>query len=300
MHHRDHNYRTQAARDLAWALTSPSLLDHPKVVDQRFGELEFSRNQGLLSRLDATDSALVQAIKGRQSDRLGEYFEILMTSWLDQVPPAELIAANKQVHRGGRTVGEFDLLFRRDRAVHHWELAIKFYLGHPAPDGSARWYGPNPKDQLHKKWSKMLRRQLRLSQTQAGRKTLRKLGVDEGVEARAFIKGYFFEPLDDEYRVAHHSDTNPSGLRGWWVHRGQLADFEEELDPAGERRWMTLTRLRWMSPARITDRDKVRSFETLHKTLPDHRHFLVSGLEKTDQGWREVTRGFVVPDRWPG
>lgn len=295
----DYNYGTQAVRDLAWALTSPSMMDHELAVGARFGELEFARNQGLLSRLDARDSELARAVQARQSNRLGEYFEILMTTWLDQVPPATLIAHNQQVHSGRHTIGEFDLLFRRDRAVHHWELAIKFYLGHPDRFGEAKWSGPNPKDRLDKKWQKMLRRQLTLADKRPARQVLRKLGVDEAVEARAFIKGYFFDALDEELRVADHHDANPRALRGWWVHRGQLADFASALDPAGDLKWMTLPRLRWMSPARPTDRDRLRNFEILAATLPGHRHFLVAGLEQTDDGLREVTRGFVVPDGWP-
>ncbi len=295
----DHNYRTQAARDLAWSLTSPSLMDHALAVDSAWGDLEFSRNQGLVSRLDRPDSALAGAVKARHSNRLGEYFEILMTTWVDQVPPATLIAANLQVPGGRGTVGEFDLLFRRDRAVRHWELAIKFYLGHPGRFEEPRWYGPNPKDRLDKKWDKMLRRQLPLGDKRAAKKVLQGLGVDEPLESRAFIKGYFFDPLDAQWEVSEHRDANAHALRGWWVHRGQLAAFAERLDPTGERRWMTLPRLRWMSPARVDGRDRPRSFAQLTHKLPEHRHFLVAGLEETDAGLREVTRGFVVPDGWP-
>lgn len=295
----DHDFDTQVVRDLAWALSSPSVMDHPLAVGERWGGGEVARNRGLLSRLDGRDRTLRNAVEGRQSNRLGEYFEILVTTWLDQVPPATLVAANQQAHEHGRTVGEFDLVFRRDAQVHHWELAIKFYLGHPGPSGRSTWYGPNPKDRLHRKWGKMLRRQLALSEHPAGRRTLRKLGVDEGVEPSAFIKGYLFEALDEDFAVEHHADSNPHGLRGWWVHRSRLADFRERLDPQGRLRWMSLSRLRWMSPARLTDRDRHRDFDTLAKSLPGHRHFLVAGLAETDDGWREETRGFVVPDGWP-
>lgn len=299
MHYYDYDYHTQAARDLAWALASPSMLDHELAVGGRWGELELARNQGLMSRLDARDSELAKAIRNRQSGRLGEYFEILLMTWLDQIPPATLIASNQQVYRGSHTIGEFDLVFQRDRVVHHWELAIKFYLGHPGRNGEPLWLGPNPKDRLDKKWKKMLRHQLRLAERADGKKTLAKLGVDEPVEPGAFVKGYLFEPLDERFAVEHHADANPDGLRGWWVHRGDLADCEATLDPSGERQWMTLSRLRWMSPARVSDRDKPMSFSMLHGTLPPNRSFLVAGLEETDEGWREVTRGFVVPGGWP-
>jgi hypothetical protein len=299
LYHRDPDYQTQAARDLVWALSSPSMMDHPQAIDQRWGELEVSRNLGLLSKLDARDSDLALAIKNRESGRLGEYFEILVITWLDQIPPAHLLASNRQVHRSSHTVGEFDLVFRRDRVVHHWELAIKFYLGHPGRNDEPLWFGPNPKDRLDRKWPKMLRRQLKLSQTVPGEASLQKLGIDTEVEPAAFIKGYLFEALDDRFAVTPPEDTNPYSPRGWWVHRGELAAFQETVEPDGERRWMTLSRLRWMSPARIAERDKVMSFEKLAATLPTNRAFLVAGLEETEDGWREATRGFVVPDGWP-
>jgi hypothetical protein len=275
------------------------MMAHELTVDERWGELELARNQGLMSRLDDRGSELVHALRNRQSGRLGEYFEILLITWLDQIPPATIVASNQQVYRGGHTIGEFDLVFRRDRVVHHWELAIKFYLGHPGPHGEQSWYGPNPRDRLDKKWRKMCRHQLRLADKPAGKETLQKLGVDEPVEPAAFIKGYLFEPLDEAFAVDHHPHTNPHGLRGWWVHRGALVDFEERLDPTGERRWVTLSRLRWMSPACPFDDDTLMSFSMLHGTLPPNRASLVAGLEETEDGWREVTRGFVVPGRWP-
>jgi uncharacterized protein len=294
-----HDYTTQAGRDLAWALTSPSLMDHDRVVSGRSGQLDLARNQGLMSRLDQSGSPLHEAVRDRRSKRLGEYFEILLTTWLDELPPAHLIAANEQVFSGERTVGEFDLLFRRDGRVHHWELAVKFYLGHPGPSGSAGWYGPNPIDRLDKKWTKMLRRQLRLAEHKAARRTLSALGVDDEVEPRAFIKGYLFEPLDERHAVDHHPDANARGLRGWWVHHGRLADFADTLDPTGELRWMRLSRLRWLSPARRSDRDKLFDLDGLAGFLRASRPSLVAGLAEGEDGWREVTRGFVVPDRWP-
>jgi hypothetical protein len=300
LYHHDPNYETQAVRDLVWALSTPSLMDHPLAVDERWGELEVSRNLGLLSRLDARDSALTKAIKDRQSGRLGEYFEILVTTWLDQIPPATVLASNRQVYRGSHTVGEFDLVFRRDRAVHHWELAIKFYLGHPGRNDEPLWFGPNPKDRLDKKWQKMLRHQLRLAQMPAGKASLEQLGIDTDIEPAAFIKGYLFEPLDDQFAVADPQDTNPYAERGWWVHRPELAAFKDTLDPEGQRQWMTLSRLRWMSPARVSKRDQPRDFKKFSATLPGNRAYMVAGLEETDQGWREATRGFVVPEGWPG
>jgi hypothetical protein len=297
--HNTYKYRTQAVRDLVWVLSSPSLMDYPSVVGKRWGDSEIAKNQGLLSRLDGDDNTLRMAIRARETDRLGEYFEILVRTWLDEVPPARVIAAGLQVYESARTVGEFDLVFRRDRHVCHWELAVKFYLGHPGPDGEDFWYGPNPRDRLDKKWRKMLDKQLALSKHPAGRRALQKLGVGERVEPAAFVRGYFFEPLEPEFEVALHPDANAYAPRGWWLHHRKLSEYRDVLEPDGPLEWMTLSKLRWLSPAALTERDRHSTFEQLVESLPTNRSFLLAGLARTDEGWKEVTRGFVVPDGWP-
>ncbi|MFW5966974.1 MAG: DUF1853 family protein [Persicimonas sp.] len=296
----DHAFDSQAGRDLAWALHSPSLMDHERSVSERWGARELARNQGLAARLDKPDSPLHRALRERQIDRLGEYFERLVVTWLEYLPPATLLGANEQVHRADGTLGEFDVVFRRDGVVHHWELAVKFYLGFTGPNGTSAWYGPNPVDKLGAKWRRMLRHQLRLSQTSAGRRVLEDLGVgsDEDVEASALIRGYFFDPLDD-YRAEDHPDANERAVRGWWVHRDRLEAHVDRLDPDGDLRWMRLSGLRWMSPARADERDNLYDLEALARFLHPNRPSLVAGLADTDRGLREVTRGFVVPDGWP-
>ncbi|MGM0558647.1 MAG: DUF1853 family protein, partial [Myxococcota bacterium] len=271
-----YKYETQAARDLVWVLSSPSLMDHPTAVGHQWGESELAKNQGLVSRLDGDDDTLRKAIKARETDRLGEYFEILMRTWLDEVPPASVIAAGLQVYESARTVGEFDLVFRRDRHVFHWELAVKFYLGHPGPDGESFWYGPNPRDRLDKKWRKMLDRQLALSEHPAGRRALQNLGVGERVEPAAFVRGYLFEPLEPEFEVERHPDANDYAPVGWWVHHRKLSEYRDALEADGPLEWMTLSKLRWLSPACLTDRDRHSSFERLVELLPNNRTFLIA------------------------
>lgn len=274
-------------------------MDHPTVVDPLWGIRETDRHRGLIKALDRPGSVLARAARGSDANRLGSYFEVLLETWIDEVPPAELAASNWQAYAGSRTIGEFDLLFRRNGRVHHWELAVKFYLGHPASDGQFRWFGPNPKDRLDRKWAKIRGQQLRLHHHPAGQGALRFLGIDEEVASRAFIKGYLFVPLDDSLDVEYPPDINPGGLRGWWVHRPDLAANRRRLDPDGELQWMILPPLRWMSPAHRTDADRLMSFDTLTDVVPPGRPTLVVAMAPTKHGLRETTRGFVVPDRWP-
>ncbi len=292
-------FNSQAGRDMSWVLRSPMLLEHPCAVEPRWGMRESDRYRGVLSMLDDSGSTLASAVRGLSSGRLGEYFELLMSCWVDAVPPAELLASNWQAFGGKGTVGEYDLLFRRDARVHHWELAIKFYLGHPGPFGKSCWFGPNPADRLDRKWAKMRGQQLRLSNHPAGRGALRMLGIKEEVHSRAFIKGYLFLPLDDDFAVDMPIDVNPDGLRGWWSHRGRLGHHRDRLDPDGSVRWISLSRLRWMSPVYVEPGDRLYRFDDLAESLSPKNYHLVAGVQETDQGFREVTRGFIVQDGWP-
>jgi hypothetical protein len=292
--------QNQAISDLRWALESPPLLQHHLAVDSEWGRLDLARNQGVFGKLSAPRSALHTAVRRRSSNRLGEYFETLIRVWIEEVPPATLLGANVQVHGKGGTVGEFDLLFERDDDVHHWELAVKFYLGYPGEHGQPAWIGPNPEDVWLEKWRRMRKHQLRLSRMKEGRRLLRRMGVRKQAHARALVKGWLFDPLDERYAVEDHPDTHPRAARGWWVHHGSLADFSPEIENKGAERWLRLRHDRWMSPISSAPADRLFASpgQLLSGAHPQRAH-LVAGLAESADGWREVTRGFVVPDGWP-
>jgi hypothetical protein len=305
------DYSSQAVRDLVWALETPSMVEHPLAITGAEGADDLAHYPGVLGRFDHTGSELHEAVSRRSSSRLGEYFEILVTTWLDALPPVSLIAANEQVKGGGGTVGEFDLVFARDDDFHHWELAIKFYLGHPGPpfhatggerDGDREmreplWYGPNPVDRFDKKWGKMKEKQLMLGRTRDGRLHLERMGVpDEApVYPAAFLKGYLFEPLDEQFAVDLMPETNPEVPMGWWVHRSAFKGYRDRLEAGRKVRWLKLPRLQWMSPARESPQNRSRSFGPFEHDLRSTKPALVAALVDGE----EVTRGFVVPDRWP-
>lgn len=292
-------YRTQLVRDLHWALSSPMMMEHPLVVEPRWGQSETARYQGLLKKLDDRRSALARTVRNADVDRLGHYFEVLLRTWVDQVPPARLVASNWQAYSGRHTIGEYDLLFWRDATFWHWELALKFYLGHPARDGQFRWFGINPVDRLDRKWAKMRGQQLRLADHPAGRGALKVLGVEAEPVPRAMIKGYLFEPLDPGMEVSFPADVNPLGLRGWWTHRSDFESFRPRIELEGPLEWTILDKMRWMSPAHLEEGERLFSFDALASVLRRDRATMVAGLVARKEGHREVTRGVIVPDGWP-
>lgn len=291
-------FRSTGGRDLYWALTSPGLLRHSLVVPDRWGQRELEHYGGLFRKLDHEDSVLNKALRRSATTRLGERFEILINTWIQEVPPARFLAANWQVFGGQGTVGEFDLLFERDRQIWHWELAIKFYLGHPH-FRRPRWYGPDPRDRLGLKWSKMKEKQLRLGENEDAQKALRSLHIQGTPKPRAFLKGYLFEALNQNYQVPLPKEANPQGLRGFWVHQKDWLSLKNLLEPHQELRWATLHKERWMAP--FVSREELHgvSSDALLARIPAEISTMVVGFTKEEQGLQEFTRGFIVPDRWP-
>lgn len=277
-------------RDLKWVLASPPMLDHRAMVDSEALALDLARFQGTLARLGRPGSVLEQVATKSPGQKLGAYFEGLLFTWLGEIGPARLIAHNLQVAGARGTVGEFDVVFTRDGLAHHWEAAVKFYLGHPGPRGEPYWYGPNPTDRLDTKWARMLGRQLRLSQTPEGRAALEQLGLGE-VEARALVRGRLFEAVDSRYRVGAHPDVHSDVLKGFWGFSGQVG-LVEEVYPG--LRWRVLPRLWWLSAIEAED---VWPEVELRSLVGTARPVHVVGVDFSGQ---EVVRGFIVPPSWPG
>ncbi len=290
-------YDIAATRDLVWVLQSPPMFRHKTAVPDDWGRLEIERNRGLLSRLDTPGSRLQKAVARRSTNRLGEYFEILLRTWLEEIGPARLLGSNVQVQGSAGTVGEFDLLFARDRAVHHWELAVKYYLGYPGKSGPL-WIGPNPDDVLHVKWKKLRRQQLALSRDARSEYVLRRLGVRPPIRPRAFVKGYLFDALDPRWRTHDHPHVHPDALRGFWVHHGQLAAFSPPV--SDDVRWIRLGRLAWLADPVVDDGTRLDSLEALSQQFRDEPLHVAGVAPRDDGTWETVTRGFLVPDGWPG
>lgn len=136
-----------------------------------------------LCQLDEDDSPLRQFLAARnQSPRLGLLFESLWHFFLDQDPETELLCHNFAVRQQGRTLGEFDVIYRclSSEQTIHLELAVKFYLYVPSLHNAAPytgWLGPNQADRLDKKIHRLVTHQLPLSTTEAAQQSLQAAGI---------------------------------------------------------------------------------------------------------------------------
>lgn len=289
-------------RDLVWAMAAPGLLDHASwVIPDSECLALVAGAMPQLQALDRQPEPLHAWIAARNPQRLGRYFETLLGYWLTHLVDTRWFAANQIVKSGRIVTGEYDLLWRdAGGQLHHWETAVKLYLQTDPAAGFAGYVGPMRRDRLDLKTAQLRDKQLQLSKTPAGATALAAIlpGPQAAgpVLARALLKGWLFYPANDIPRPGAGLSANH--LSGWWV-RWAAAGFR--LPPG--LHWRVLDRLAWLSPVMTADAAALLDEAGCIDRLAAHFAaggvpLLIAGLMQTTTGWQEVTRGFVVPDRW--
>jgi hypothetical protein len=293
--------RNPVVRDLAWACFSPPLLlnHHLPECDEGIENCHLAitpARAARLRQLDQDPAELMSHLGGTSPARLGIYFEQLWHYFLHTDPDTELLAHNLAVRDGGRTLGEFDILYLcKQRRQHiHLELAVKFYLGVPA---SETWLGPGQQDRLDLKIAHLIHRQIRLGGHPRGRAALGRLGI-ENLQQQIEVKGYLFAP--ETGSPAPPPGYNPGlALSGWY----NIEQFQAlEAPEAGWMGWHIISRQRWLSPVLISDPSQLPTHQALLVDLQKQLHAGARPLLLAccDQNGQERRRCFVTPARWPG
>ncbi|MEH6823639.1 MAG: DUF1853 family protein [Motiliproteus sp.] len=285
-------------RDLAWCLSSPAIyrLGHPN--NNLLGDSKHLWQW--LRRLDQQPQPLLDAIAQQRSHRLGIYFETLLEFTLaHHVKPARHFYA-LAVRQQGRTLGEYDFLFRRrgEAALHHLEVSIKFYLGLPRAQSSTHWVGLNRNDRLVDKVDKMQQRQLRLSHLPAARQQLQALGEQVG-PCHGLILGRLFYPLEKP-TTSPPQGALPGHLRGWWLRHSDQRKITTQAQYSGvlasPTLLVSLQRQQWLAPLAPAEAQQLAS-EAL-AAHADSAPGMVARLILTPLGWREHDRGVLAADAW--
>ena len=208
-----------------------------------------------------------------------------------------LVAANVALRRNGLTLGECDFLVQTQTSRRlHWELAVKCYL-HAGESRAqlADYVGPNLQDRFDVKLRRLLEHQLPLS----ARAEFASLGHVGPWEAQMFVKGWLF--YRDGGTPAEPAGIDPNHARGWWTTRADWPSFAAARGDA----WAVLPRLQWLSRRRRSgDAAAAGLFDiaALRAQLAQHSGptmVAAFAADDKDGGWRETSRGFVVPDAWP-
>ena len=212
-----------------------SLVRSPLLVDDLGGLGHFDRE---LFACHHPESRLLEATSLNFQQKLGHLYEDALEQVLGASDEVEDLHCSIQVFaESGRTLGEFDYLFRCRGVIIHLELAVKFYCAVDV-GGEIRWYGPDARDHWERKRKRMLSHQLEIAQTKEGGDRIEALfGTRESV-TKHLIYGRIFDRLDDSASGSKGGrntakDVSDEASRGRWLWRADLKKYFE-----GERLWL--------------------------------------------------------------
>lgn len=172
-------------------------------------------------------SSETSTFKGAIPDNLvlGKRVERFVFEELEQLKSIEILLKNNQIQNGKTTVGEIDCMLKQDGDPVHLEIVFKFYLYDPAIGTNEidRWIGPNRKDTLVKKLTKLKEKQLPLLFNKHTETVLNNLALDANhIDQRVLFKAQLFTP----YKAKVTFNTlNQECLMGFYVNPLELEQF---------------------------------------------------------------------------
>lgn len=289
--------------ELRWVLTSPPLMMDscwPGGVTQWPGHWSSEEDVTHILEAAAIEETDLARLFSHPSGFIGKRFERILHYCFTHHPAFELAGSGMVIQHEKRTTGEIDFLLRHIATGDwiHVESACKYYLGDGNHTAWDSWFGLNPEDTLERKIG-TLKRQLDASRA---REILRSIAPAESgiLHSVVIMKGYFFVPFDrlGKSKLPHHAHRGHSA--GWWMHQSQL-----RVIPDLPAQWIVLQRDRWIAPWRslVSEVMPVGGIE-LHRQvnaiLLHHSGCLVVQLFQEGDEYRELSRGMIVPDHWPG
>lgn len=158
--------------------------------------------------------------------RLGKYVERLVSFQLSQQRDIHIIAENIQIQKEKITLGELDCLLLKDGKPIHLEVIYKFYLYDDSVGNSEidHFIGPNRKDSLIKKLTKLKTKQLPLLYTDACKPYLKILDLKaEGIKQHVYFKAQLFLPYGQQ--DIQLKTLNNDCLSGFFISEKQLHQF---------------------------------------------------------------------------
>ena len=160
--------------------------------------------------------------------RLGKYVERLVSFELGQQNNISVISENIQIQDNKTTLGELDCLLLKNNKPIHLEIIYKFYLyddsvGHSEID---HFIGPNRKDSLKEKLTKLKEKQLPLLYSNACKSYLNKLDLEaENMSQQVYFKAQLFLPFSNQNMTL--KTLNTDCVIGFYINQNELDQFND-------------------------------------------------------------------------
>ena len=149
---------------------------------------------------------------------LGKRMEIFFDYLLGHSQQYEVIAKNLQIYRGKVTLGELDFLVKdlHDNSIYHIELVYKFYLYDPLGETEDKWIGPNRKDSLIQKISRLKTHQIPLLEAEETREILQSYDLKfQEIKQQVCFKATLFVPKN--FKLPELSKIDMACIAGYWI-----------------------------------------------------------------------------------
>ncbi len=163
----------------------------------------------------------------QKSQRLGKRVESFLSHQLRQDASIKILVENVQIQNKKVTVGELDCILKQHKTPIHLEVIYKFYL-YDASVGKTElehWIGPNRRDSLVAKLSKLKDKQLPLLYNSFTKPLLTKLNLQaETIKQQVHFKAQLFIPY--QTKNIEVKPLNSKCIKGFYIHFNELQQFK--------------------------------------------------------------------------
>jgi len=165
-------------------------------------------------------------LKTKKRLRLGHLVERFVSHELQLNNDIDILAENIQIKQNKVTIGELDCLLIHNQTPIHVEIIYKFYLYDESVGNSEleHWIGPNRKDSLIEKITKLKTKQLPLLYKAETKTILEQLKLNSStIQQQVYFKAQLFVPY--YMRDMHLRIINNQCIKGYYLHLNDLKQF---------------------------------------------------------------------------
>lgn len=160
--------------------------------------------------------------------RLGKYIERFVSFQLEQEKSIKIISENIQIQQNKRTLGELDCILLKDNEPIHLEIIYKFYL-YDDTIGTTEiehFIGPNRKDALVEKLTKLKEKQLPILYSYECQKYIKDIGLSpEKIAQQVYFKAQLFVPFSN--KNIELKNLNINCICGFYFTQKELKNFSD-------------------------------------------------------------------------